>query len=297
MSKNKLNNKLNYNSYPYDEEGYVIHMLTSTERTFFTNAFIIETKNAIVVVDTMMITSDAILLRQFIDTINKPIIAIIITHGHPDHYNGTEVVSHGFDDITVISTEGVKNCIEETIDAKEVKWKPYFGEDWPKNIITPNQLVNDGEVVNLDGLDYSFRDLGAAESSSDLYFTLGNKQSTVFAGDVVFNKTHAFMNDGNTKLWLSVLERLSFELANVEKLFTGHGLPGETLLLIQAQMNYITFYRENLSNLLNGDRLLNDTKKMFFEKIMVDKYPIHHLRSFIIAGLDGVSQELNSEIR
>lgn len=297
MSKNKLNNKLDYNCYPYDEEGYVIHMLTSTERTFFTNAFVIETKNAIVVVDTMMINSDAILLRQFIDTLNKPLTAIIITHGHPDHYNGTEVVSHGFDDITVISTEGVKNCIEETIDAKEVKLKPYFGEDWPKNKILPNQLVNDGDVVNLDGLDYSFRDLGAAESSSDLYFTLGHKQSAVFVGDVVFNKTHAFMNDGNTKPWLSVLERLSFELANVEKLFTGHGLPGETLLLIQEQINYITFYRANLSKLLNGELLLNDAQKAFFEKIMIDKYPAHQLRSFIKAGLEGGSHELNSKIR
>jgi glyoxylase-like metal-dependent hydrolase (beta-lactamase superfamily II) len=61
-------------------------MLTSNERTFFTNAYIIETKIGLVVVDTMMINSDAKVLRQYIDNINKPLIAVIITHGHPDHY-------------------------------------------------------------------------------------------------------------------------------------------------------------------------------------------------------------------
>lgn len=291
------NNKLGYNCYLYDEEGYVIHMLTSTERTFFTNAFIIETKNAIVVVDTMMINSEAILLREFMDTLKKPLIAVIITHGHPDHYNGVEVVTHGFDDINVISTEGVKNCIAESIDSKEVKWKSYFGEDWPKSKILPNQLVNDGEIVNLGGLDYSFRDLGASESSSDLYFILGRKKPSVFVGDVVFNKTHAFMSDGNTKKWLSVLGRLSFELANIEKIFTGHGLPGDTLFLIQEQINYITFYRENLSKLLNGALLLTDPQKVFFEKIILDKYPEYQLRSFITAGLVGVSKELNAKVQ
>lgn len=61
-------NELKYNRYDYDDEGYVIHMLTSNERTFFTNAFIIESKNSLVVVDTMMINFDAVLLRQYIVT-------------------------------------------------------------------------------------------------------------------------------------------------------------------------------------------------------------------------------------
>ncbi|MFK5915467.1 MAG: MBL fold metallo-hydrolase, partial [Woeseiaceae bacterium] len=196
MSIIKQKNKLKYNRYTYDDEGYVIHMLTSKERTFFTNAYIIETKNALVVVDTMMIKSDATLLRQHIDNIKKPLIAVIITHGHPDHYNGTEIITSGFTKIPIISTKGVSNCIEDTFDSKEVKWKSYFDQDWPDNKVLPNQLVNDAEVVNLDGLSYRFRDLGAAESNSDLFFTLGKKQSVVFVGDVVFNKVHGFMSDG-----------------------------------------------------------------------------------------------------
>jgi glyoxylase-like metal-dependent hydrolase (beta-lactamase superfamily II) len=171
--KSKQKNKLQYSRYVYDAEGYVIHMLTSNERTFFTNAYIIETKNALVVVDTMMINSDALLLRQYIDKIDKPLIAVIITHGHPDHYNGTDTIITGFIDTPIISTRGVLDCIKDTLDSKEVKWKPYFGQYWPEHKILPNQLVNDGEVVSLDGLDYNFTDLGVAESSSDLFLHWG----------------------------------------------------------------------------------------------------------------------------
>lgn len=290
MSLITLESKLKYCRYDYDE-GYVVHMLTSNERTFFTNAYIIETKNSIVVVDTMMINSDAALLRQFMDNINKPLIAVVITHGHPDHYNGTGIIT-SFKDIPIISTKGVRDCIQNTVDSKEIKWKPHFGQDWPEYKILPNQLVKNGEVVTLDNLDYSFRDLGAAESSSDLLFRLGEKRSIAFVGDVVFNKIHGFMSDGNSEQWLEVLQSLLVELADVKQLFTGHGLPGKAYKLVQIQIEYIRYYRSNLHAMIRGEQLLNDIQKQSFEQLMITNYPEFQLTSFIKAGIDAVSQEL-----
>ncbi len=292
MNVINLKIKLKYSRYTYEDEGYVIHMLTSKERTFFTNAYIIETKNALVVVDTMMVNSDAILLRQHIDNINKPLIAVIITHGHPDHYNGTDTIIDGFNEVPIISTKGVSNCIKDTVDSKEVKWKPHFGQDWPEHKILPNQLVIDREIVNLDGLDYSFRDLGAAESSSDLFFTLGKKRSVVFVGDVVFNNMHGFMSDGNSAQWLKVLQKLLVEIADVKQLFTGHGAPSNTYKLVQAQIEYIGCYRSNLWIMIKDNHLLNGEHKQSFEQLMISKYPAYQLISFIKAGIEAVAQEL-----
>jgi len=295
MSTLQLENEIRYQRYEYDNEGYVVHMLTSSERTFFTNAFIIETKNGLVVVDTMMINSDARVLRQQIDNINKPLIAVIITHGHPDHYNGTDTIISGFKEIPIISTKGVRNCIKDTLDAKEIKWKPYFGEDWPEFKILPNKLVNDGEIVSLDGLEYKFRDLGAAESSSDLFFTLGNNKSVVFVGDVVFNRMHGFMNDGNSAQWLQVLKLLLIELVDVKQLFTGHGIPGNTYQLVQAQIEYIGQYRSILWTIIRNNPVLNDERKESFEKLMIKSFPDYQLTSFIKAGIESVAQELSDE--
>ena len=295
MANNKLANQLSYNHYQYADEGYVIHMLTSPERTFFTNAYIIETENALVVVDTMMINSDAALLRQHVDDIGKPLIAIIITHGHPDHYNGIPIVISDFDEIPIISTKDVRDCIKDTVDTKEIKWKPYFGKEWPDKKLLPNQLVKDGDVLNLDGLDYCFKDLGAAESSSDLLFTLGQNRSVVFVGDVVFNAMHGFMNDGNSRLWLLVLEQLLIEIGDVKQLFTGHGKPGKTCELVKAQISYISNYRSSLSSMAHNKEMLSSEQKLRFERILVDRYPEYQLVTFIQAGIDAVIQELSDE--
>ncbi len=296
MTNIRIANKLKYSSYSYEDEGYVIHMLTSSERTFFTNAYIIETRNALVVVDTMMINSDAALLRQKVDDISKPLIAIIITHGHPDHYNGNPIVASDFGEIPIISTKGVSDCIKNTVDTKEIKWKPYFGEEWPDSRLLPNQLVKDGDVLSLDGLNYSFKDLGAAESSSDLYFILGKKRSVVFVGDVVFNKMHGFMNDGNTKQWLQVLAQLLIDIADVKQLYTGHGIPGKTSELVQAQIDYIVYYRTTLSAMINGNEFLSVQQKATFEEILIANYPEYQLVTFIKAGVEAITQELIAEI-
>jgi glyoxylase-like metal-dependent hydrolase (beta-lactamase superfamily II) len=295
MSFIRAAEKLKYKRYPHDSEGFVIHMLTSNEQTFFTNAYIVETKNALVIVDTMMINSDAALLRHHANDLGKPIIGVIITHGHPDHYNGTSMVIDGLGDIPIISTSGVRECIKDTTDAKEVKWRPYFGDEWPVLKLLPNQLINDSEVLTLDGLEYNFRDLGAAESSSDLYFTIGRNRAAVFVGDVVFNSMHGFMNDGNSKQWLQVLEQLLTEIGDVKQLFTGHGIAGKTPELIQAQIDYIEHYRGNLLSMINTTHLLSNEQKQSFEQLMKAKYPDYQLVAFITAGMQAVFEEMKLE--
>ncbi|MBB1441506.1 MBL fold metallo-hydrolase, partial [Shewanella sp. SG41-4] len=225
-------------------------MLTSSERTFFTNAYIVETKNAVVVVDTMMINSDALGLKQYIEEIGKTLLAIIITHGHPDHYNGCNVLISTFGEIPIISTKGVRECIENTVDSKEVKWKPYFGKEWPETRWLPNQIVSDRDELFFDGLEYKFRDLGAAESQSDLYFTIGVNRPVIFLGDVVFNSMLGFTNDGNSRLWLQVLDQLLIEVGDVKRLFTCHGMPGKSFDHIKAQIEYLSNYRDILSSML-----------------------------------------------
>lgn len=285
---------MDYQSYSYQKEGFTVHMLTSSARTFFTNAYLIETVNGLVAVDTMMINADAKALRQLIDKIAKPLLGVIITHGHPDHYNGTDIVTQGVNAIPVISTLGVVESIKNRTDAKELKWKAFFAEEWPDKKVLPNRLVANSEVITLDEIDYRFRDLGKAESSSDLYVTVGRHASVVFVGDVVFHKMHGFMNDGHSLAWLKVLKELLVELAAVPQLFTGHGEPSNSADAISAQIEYIQYYRDTLTGMQGGADRLSVAQKNEFEQKLVARYPDYSLKVFILAGVDSVSLELAS---
>lgn len=144
-------------------------------------------------------------------------------------------------------------------------------------------------------MDYHFRDLGAAESNSDLYFTLGQRRSVVFVGDVVFNQMHGFMNDGHSRQWLTVLAQLSAELRNVDTLFTGHGEPGNPTVLIDSQIDYVTTYRAQVSALANGAKQLTNEQKEHLEQALIQAYPKHQLSAFIQAGADSVAAEIAAE--
>jgi glyoxylase-like metal-dependent hydrolase (beta-lactamase superfamily II) len=292
MDHQAVSNNLSYNTYEYSEQGFVVHMLTSPARSFLTNAYLIETTNSVVAIDTFMLISDALALRDLLDQIDKPLISIIITHGHPDHYNGSSVLMAGFDSVPVISSRSITDCIRDSADAKELKWRPFFGDDWPQHKVLPNQWINDGDSLTLDGVDYHFRDLGAAESNSDLAITLGQQDSVVFVGDVVFNQMHGFMNDGHTRQWLKVLQQLAVELADVSLLFTGHGAPGQTTALIAAQLHYVTHYRKQISALAGSASSLTKQHKASLEQTMCQAFPDYQLSGFIQAGADAVAAEL-----
>lgn len=177
---------------------FAVHTVTSGPETFLTNAFLVETKASLVAVDTMMTVGDARTLRRYADGIGKPLKAVLITHGHPDHYNGTGELLKDLKEIPVIATKKVERSMRRTDDAKEIRWRPVFGEEWPKMRIFPDRLVSDGETVTIDGVPFFVRELGPGESLCDLCWVAGNDSRAIFPGDLVFGGVHSFMNEGHT---------------------------------------------------------------------------------------------------
>ncbi|WP_176097625.1 MBL fold metallo-hydrolase [Burkholderia cepacia] len=280
-----------------DFNGPEINVVTCTSgaRTFLTNAFLVELPNGVVAIDAMMTVSDARELRHRLDALRKPLLAVLITHGHPDHYNGIGELIRDLDDVPVITTRGVDEAMRRVDDAKAVQWQSVFGDDWPARRTFPNRLVHDGDVLHFDGVPFEAREFGPGESNWDLVWAVGNHQRVAFVGDMVFNGVHSFMNDGHTADWLRSLDALERRSGDIALFYTGHGQAGKPLDMIAAQRAYIGCYREAVARLANGNRSLDDAGKAELEAIMKRFLPTADLDVFIKAGANAVAAELALE--
>lgn len=276
-------------------EDYVVHTITSGPTTFLTNAFLVETSRSLVAVDSMMTVSDARELRRRANAVGKPLRAVLITHGHPDHYNGTGELLNGLGKVPVIATANVALAMRRIDDAKEIQWRPVFGEEWPMERVFPDQIVKDREIVFFDGVPFTVRELGPGESHCDLFWTVGTSRRAVFVGDMVFGGVHSFMNDGHSSEWLASLDVLEKELSEVETLYTGHGNAGRPVDLIYAQRRYLHHYRNAVRDLSKGRSSLDGEAKQELVRAMKAILPTDALEGFITAGSDAVASELSGE--
>ncbi len=82
----------------------LVHRYFSRPEAFYVNSWIIEFNQGLVIIDSQFLISEAKGLVNKIREIGKPPIALLITHPHPDHYNGGAFIKTVFPQIEIIST-------------------------------------------------------------------------------------------------------------------------------------------------------------------------------------------------
>src|SRR5262245_34792278 len=96
---------------------------------FPVNAYIVETREAAIVVDATMGVSDGRAIAAQVRTLGKPLSGVIVTHTHPDHYGGVTALLEGTP-VPVYSVAGVRDGIRRDDDEKEQILRPMFGDEW-----------------------------------------------------------------------------------------------------------------------------------------------------------------------
>lgn len=267
-----------------------IHTVTAPSEGILVNAYLVETSHGVVAVDSALRVSDARALRATLDSLGKPLLAVLLTHGHPDHYNGVGTLVAGRD-VPIYATEAVSKVIKEWDAAKETQWKPVFGEEWPAQRTFPNHTLKDRETLVVDGLTWTVHDVGPGESHADSYWELGGEDARYFLGDIVLHGEHAYVADGHTTAWLATLAELRDRLKDARHLHPGHGATGGVDML-RWQEKYLQDYRSEVDALRHGNDALTQTEKDQLTARMTARYPMAGLSFLIASGADAVASEL-----
>ncbi len=267
-----------------------VHVFASSENGIFANAYLVETAHCVVAVDSTLLVSTSLALHEKLVSLGKPLRAILITHGHPDHYNGITNLMAG-EKVDVFATAGTDHVIREFDAAKEEQWSPVFGAEWPGKRTFPNRILQDGDSLEFDGVTFTVHDLGPGESHSDSYWVArAGAHQVAFIGDVVLNHVHAYVTDGHTTAWLRNIDRLEKELRGVDELYPGHGDSGGVELL-DWERNYLTEYRAAIRGLAVGRSSLTDEQKKELVTRMTSFLPNQKLAFLISLGADSVAAE------
>lgn len=249
------------------------------------NAYLFSDDQSVILVDCLRNSEEAKTLASVIKKQNKPLTHILITHGHPDHYLGMNVMKHEFPNARiVVSKQEIKSDIisfstwmegvgwlekEPTMKPKTVENENGF--DYENNIEVLNSNVLSlagGAVLELNS-DYS----GA--ECEHLTTIFSKELNAFFTGDFCYNGVHMWLavDKENKAYWKTQLGQFKNDLSAImPKIYPGHGQPSNISLFDEVKQ-YIEDFEETIAN--------SKTRSEAMEKMM-KLYPKHQQADFLL---------------
>jgi glyoxylase-like metal-dependent hydrolase (beta-lactamase superfamily II) len=235
------------------------------------NSYLVRGPTGVVVVDGQLTISDADKVRAAVDATGAPLVGVLVTHAHPDHYAGIARLLRGAD-VPIVATEHVTAAIRRDDEVKNGIVGPMMGAEWPTQRIFPNCTPDADSTIELGGVEFRVIELGPGESPADTIWLVDD--TTVFAGDVAYHDAHSYLADGHADEWLANLSRLEAELAPDATLYVGHGEPAGKQLLA-SQRAYVEAFIAAIDEYADVD---DDTRQAGVVARMVQQLPSDRLR-------------------
>jgi glyoxylase-like metal-dependent hydrolase (beta-lactamase superfamily II) len=245
-----------------------IYEYNATLLNWFVNAYLVETQNGVVMIDGAVGITSGKEIRDIIDNkIKKPLIAVLLTHGHPDHYTGVVNVMKE-KNVPFYSTREAFIQLQDKDEHESGDMKIYFGNEYPEMRIFPDHFVKHGEVITIDNVDFHVHDFGACESESDAVWSLNiDGIKHFFIGDLIYNKMHSYFGEGHVDNWLKALDKLYSETDVNSVFYASHGNKCGTEMIFW-QKAYIHMFVDTIKELVRtGNAFNEDGKKILAERL------------------------------
>lgn len=247
-----------------------IQPFTSSDAGAWSNSYLISGESDAILFDVFMLQSDAVQVADRIRKSGKTLKKVMISHAHPDHFMGLDVITERFPDARVVSTQDVVTDIQTDGPWMFSMLKGKLGPEGPRTLVVPEPLAV--PVLELEGVKLRVVEFGEGESKHCAAVYISELESLLSA-DLVYNQAHLYLQERHLESWLARLDELeTFAEGRVVTIHPGHG-KAAGLELIGQTRGYLHDFADAIKR--------GDAKAA--EQYMLARYPDHHVRQFLTA--------------
>ena len=199
-----------------------VHTYVSPPDGFLVNTQIVEGEASLVLFDGQLLNAYAAEVAAYASRLGKPVEQIIVSHGHPDHWAGLEVLTARFPTASIVALPGVAEQIRTGGQTMLAGLRPAFADKVAAHPTLPTGTLTVGEQT-IAGVRFEFRELLDVESDVQL-LALMPDQKVLLAFDLVFaSRDPAFTVAGHFDHRVSILDDLK-GIEGYDTILIGHDL-------------------------------------------------------------------------
>jgi glyoxylase-like metal-dependent hydrolase (beta-lactamase superfamily II) len=219
---------------------------------FTANAGFVVTDAGVVVFDALGTPPlGAELLRVIRTVTERPVVRVIVSHYHADHFYGLQAFKAAGAEVWAhaaarpyLASEAPRLRLEE----RRRSLAPWVDET--ARIVEPDVWVEGDTAFRLGGLTFGLYHVGPAHTPEDLALVV-EEEGVFYAGDLMFGGRIPFVGEADSRAWLAAIDKL--EETRPKVLVGGHGAASfDAARDLALTREYLTFLRQTMGQAVDG---------------------------------------------
>ena len=241
------------------------------------NSYLFSNGKSLAVMDVLRSSENAKELVKLIKSKELPLEYILISHGHPDHYTGMDVLKKEFPTakIFVGSKEVKQDIIGFSNWMESVGWWEKEPNLKPKSEANPNGFDYENQInvlksntITLDGGGtLEIENLQDATEAGHISTFFSKDLNALFSSDLCYNGVHLWFGSGVEKEhiehWAAELKKLKARYGNTDiSIYPGHG-DKSTTKLFDVDLKYISDFKSAIANSTTKEQVIEKMKELY----------------------------------